>query len=127
MRSAWRAAGLAGALTLVSGAARSQQLPTYGCHASVNCQPLGFSTIRGNDTFGVGGSAFFGVGFKWDPGFEFFIAAPRDLSLGPKPTPAFRGQLFHLHASLLGSPTTPAPAPTPTPGVAPAAAEPKRD
>jgi hypothetical protein len=126
MRSSWRAGVLPIALILASGAARAQQPPTYGCHASTNCQPLGFSTLR-NDTFGIGGGALFGIGFKWDPGFVFFIAGPHEILLAPKPTPV-DGELFHLRLSILAPTIPPFPAmpppatlPTPTPLPAPPA------
>ena len=85
--------------------------------------PLGFSTINGN--FGTGASMLFGAGFRWGPGFEFYIAGPQDIVLAAKPTPAVDGQLFHLRLSLLAP--TPNPTPAPTPLVAPPPAEPPKD
>jgi hypothetical protein len=110
-------------LALAPRLAGAQQQPTYGCRVSVSCMPLGFSTINGN--FGTGASMLFGAGFRWGPGFEFYIAGPQDIVLAAKPTPAADGQLFHLRLSLLAPP--PIPPPAPTPHVAPPPAEPPKN
>ena len=102
-------AGLAAALVLAPLPARAQQQPVSGCRVSISCMPLGFSTITGNSP--TGSSVLFGAGFRWDPGFEFFLAVPPAAT----PTPAPDSPLFHLDSSLLAPPRTPPPAPTATP------------
>jgi hypothetical protein len=103
MRVKRLALGVAGAMVF-TGLLLAQQNPIQGCNAAMSCnQPKGFSTLTGN----AGGNAFFGVGFRWGPGYEFRVVTP---NAAPQPTPSMDTRIFHLRdVSLLP------PSPTPTP------------
>ena len=115
--------GMTGAMALATSWAAAQQQPAQGCHAGISCRPRGFSALnpdKGN------GSTLFGAGFRFGPGFQFFVVTPFTKPPEPEPAPVQRFRVFHLgNVSLLPSEPepTPAPAPQPTP---PAVAGPDR-
>ena len=104
----------------------AQQLPVApGCNAALSCRQRAFASL--NQGGSIGGGVFFGMGLKWDPGFDFFIAGPGgvfgagvsserdqkvwfagpgDISLLARPAREVDGQLFHLRVSLLPPPPT---------------------
>jgi hypothetical protein len=92
-----------------------QQQPIHGCNAAPSCRPLGYTTLDKNAGFG---GFFFGVGARWGPGFDLFVAAPKEIVLTPPPP--VTGEIFNLGVSLLN----PLPAPTlfPPPATTPAPA-----
>jgi hypothetical protein len=106
----------AAGLFLLAAAASvvAQQQPIHGCNAAASCRPLGFSALDKSAGFG---GLFVGVGARWGPGFNMFVAAPQEIVLTPPPP--VTGEIFHLGASLLN----PLPAPTllSPPSVAPTA------
>lgn len=106
--------GLAGAVVLVR-LAGAQQQPIFGCHSSLSCRtgPLRDNALNDRGA----GSMLFGVGFAWDPGFQFRVVLPVDTSPTPTPLPGVDLQKFRLRGvRLLPEPTaTPQPTPRPTP------------
>ena len=100
------ALGLACVMALVY-AASAQEAPVHGCGAAVSCRPLGFSTLGTNPN-----SLVFG-GFRFGPGFQFYLVTPVAKPLSPEQPLDGDVRIFHLRNVTLLPPTmTPTPAAT---------------